>query len=118
MKPYVIKNVKNKGKGLFASRDIKKGEHIVHTDLTKLKSYSIEEINANPKLQSNHCNYVGNGRYVVEYNPSSYMNHFICIRNSSHPPYDTCCNPIHTAIHLLPTYKFLTEASRTFRFSI
>ena len=75
MKPYILKDVKGKGKGIFATRDIKAGEQILHLDLNKLKSYSRKEINENPKLQSNHCDYYGHSRYVIDHSPASYMNH-------------------------------------------
>ena len=75
MKSYLIKKTFKKGECLFANRNIKKGEMILHTDLTKLKSYSEKEINNNPKLQSDHCDYVGKMRYVIDDSPHSYMNH-------------------------------------------
>ena len=75
MKLYIIRKVKGKGKGVFATRNIISGDKIMHLDLTNLKSYSLKEINQNPKLQSNHCDYVGHGRYVIDFSLSSYMNH-------------------------------------------
>jgi len=75
MKKYLVEKTDKKGKGLFASKDIKKGELIFSVDLSKEKSYSRNEINNNPKLQSDHCDYIGNNNYVVSFHPYSYMNH-------------------------------------------
>jgi len=75
MQSYKIKKAGSKGKGLFATRNIKKGEKILHCDLTKLKSYSLKEIKENPKLQSNHCDYVGHSCYAIDFSSASYINH-------------------------------------------
>ena len=53
MKRFIIKKAKT-GKGLFAAKNIKKGEKLFSIDLTKLKSYSRKEMNENPKLQTEH----------------------------------------------------------------
>jgi hypothetical protein len=47
MKDFAIRKTQNKGEGVFALRDFKKGEHIFHVDLTKLERYSVQEINSN-----------------------------------------------------------------------
>jgi SET domain-containing protein len=75
MKLFVVKRAGGKGNGLFAYRDITKGRKIFDVDLSKKKSYSEKEIAKNPKLQSNHCDYFGRGRYVISFHPYSYMNH-------------------------------------------
>jgi len=75
MKDYIIKKTRDKGLGLFALRDFKRGEHIFHVDLTKLKKCTVKEIDGNPKLDGDHSDYVGHGKYVVNHSPASYMNH-------------------------------------------
>lgn len=75
MKSVIIRKAGKKGKGLFANRDFKKGEKIMHVDLTRLKSFTKKEMDKNPKLQSEHCDYVGNDRYVISFHPYSYINH-------------------------------------------
>ena len=92
MKLFVIKKVGGKGKGLFVNKDIKKGQKIFAVDLSKKKSYSSKEIAQNPKLQSNHCDYFGRGRYVISFHPYSYMNH--------------SCNP-----NILVKYKSIAKSN-------
>jgi len=75
MKKYMIKKTKGKGNGLFASKGIKKGELIFSVDLSKQKVYTAKEIRDNPKLQSDHCDYIGKGKYIISFHPYSYMNH-------------------------------------------
>jgi hypothetical protein len=75
METYSIKRTKFTGNGLFASKDIKKGELILHVDLSRDKTYSRKEISSNPKLQSEHCDYAGRGKYTISFHPYSYMNH-------------------------------------------
>lgn len=75
MKKYAAKKAGKKGKGLFATKNIKKKELILKVDLSKQKTYSRKEIDENPKLQSNHCDYIGRGKYVISFHPYSYMNH-------------------------------------------
>ncbi len=71
MKKFLIKKSKT-GKGLFAARNIKKVEKLFSIDLTKQKSYSRKEM---AELNSDHCDYVGRGRYVISFHPYSYINH-------------------------------------------
>jgi len=75
MKKFIIKKAGKRGKGLFAKTNIKKGEIVVRKNLTKFKSYSRKEIDKNSKLQSDHCDYVGRGRYVIDTSPVSFINH-------------------------------------------
>lgn len=74
---YEIKEIPGKGKGLFATRQIEKDEHIFHNDLSKLPYYSLEELNKHPQYEEyhDHSDYVGNGQYVIDLSPVSFMNH-------------------------------------------
>ncbi len=74
---YEIKETKSKGKGVFISRSIKKGEYLFHLDLTLLQSYTLNEISQNPELSqvAEHSDYIGNGKYVIDLSPPSYINH-------------------------------------------
>ncbi|MGB3478452.1 MAG: SET domain-containing protein-lysine N-methyltransferase [bacterium] len=75
MKNYVkIGKSKIQGKGLFATTDIKKGTHIFHLNLTGLKTYTSKEIAASG-IDSEHWDYVGHSRYVLDNSPAAYMNH-------------------------------------------
>lgn len=75
MKSVIIKEVKGKGNGLFANRDFKKGELIFHHDKSKLKRYSLKELEKFPEDKQQHADYVGNDKYVLDFHPCSYMNH-------------------------------------------
>jgi SET domain-containing protein len=75
LKTFIITDTLDKGLGVFASRDVKKGEHIFHVDLRGLKKYSVDEIDENPELEGDHADYVGRGKYVIDHSPASYMNH-------------------------------------------
>lgn len=74
---YDIKKSTIKGKSVYATRDIVKNEHLFHIDLNQLPSYTLDEIAGNPKLDAkgDHSDYVGNGRYVIDFSPASYINH-------------------------------------------
>ena len=76
---YRIEHTPGKGYGVFAARDIRQGEHIFHVDLRGLKRYTPDElereVQAHPEIDGDHANYVGNGKYVIEETPASYMNH-------------------------------------------
>lgn len=75
MKNFVIKKSRIKGKGVFTNKDIKKGEKIFNFSLNILRKYSSEEIKRIKKINKEHLDYVGNGKYVVDYSTASYMNH-------------------------------------------
>lgn len=74
---FEIRKIKNKRKGVFATRKILKGEHIFHKDLTKLPSYTLDEISKHPLWEeySDHSDYLGNGKYVIDISTTSYINH-------------------------------------------
>ncbi|GAI30526.1 unnamed protein product [marine sediment metagenome] len=71
-KTYLIKKSRKKGKGTFATRDIKKGELIMMRDYSKLKRYKLGD---RTLRKSNHVDYVGNKEYVIDKSPNSYINH-------------------------------------------
>lgn len=71
MKSFVIKNAGSKGKGVFVTRNICKGEHVIKCDLTKLKEYKVEDI----EIESDHWDEAGGGKWVLDYSPASYINH-------------------------------------------
>jgi SET domain-containing protein len=45
-----IRETEEKGYGLFAARDIKKGEHILRIDLRPLKRYTLQELEEHEEL--------------------------------------------------------------------
>lgn len=74
---YEIKSSRIQGKGVFAIQNIMKNSRLFHLNLDLLPSHSLEEIDNDPRLKVNgdHSDYVGNGRYVIDLSPPSYMNH-------------------------------------------
>lgn len=73
MENVIVEKSPIHGFGLFAPRNITKGAHILHKDLTKLRKYTLEEVNANPN--GDHSDYVGHGKYVIDYSAGAYFNH-------------------------------------------
>ncbi|MFA5992699.1 MAG: SET domain-containing methyltransferase [Candidatus Pacearchaeota archaeon] len=73
MKEVIIKKTGKKGKGLFANKDFKEGKLIFHHDKSKLRKYSSDEISKMP--DNDHADYVGHGKYIIDFHPCSYMNH-------------------------------------------
>lgn len=74
-KDVIVKDAGGKGKGLFANRNFKKGEIILFNDLTKIKKrFTLKEIKES-SIDSEHWDYVGRGKYVLDYSPESYVNH-------------------------------------------
>jgi len=75
MNNVVVKKAGKKGKGLFAARDFEKGQIILHNDMTKIKKkYTIKEIRESG-IDSDHWDYIGRGKYILDYSPESYVNH-------------------------------------------
>jgi len=76
---YALKPSSGKGVGVFAVQDIRKGERLFHVDLRVFTSYTLAEleevVQKNPKLDGDHANYLGHGKYVLEETPAAYMNH-------------------------------------------
>lgn len=75
MKKFIIKKFGNKGKGVFVLREYKRGDKIFHVNIGNLKKYTTEDINKNKGINKNHLDYVGKGKYVVDYSMASFMNH-------------------------------------------
>lgn len=79
MADVVVKDSKTEGKGVYASRDFKKGEVIIkwHPEATFTK----EKMSKYSESEQNHTSYVGNGKYVLMGIPERYVNHS-CSPNS------------------------------------
>ena len=79
MKPFIIKKAGVKGRGVFATKDIKKGEHVIYRDLSKLKPYSVKDIPKHPLAKNpkfaDHWDEAGRGKWVLDLSPASYVNH-------------------------------------------
>ena len=75
MKSLIVKKTSGKGKGVFANRDFKKGEKIMHNDMSKLKKLTLKEISKFPKEKRIHSDYAGKGKYVIDMSTFSYVNH-------------------------------------------
>ncbi len=71
----LIKPAGKKGKGVFAARDIKKGEIIHKVDYKGLKIVKKEDISKLSEKDQNHIDYIGEGKYVVGYSAIFLVNH-------------------------------------------
>jgi SET domain-containing protein len=76
---FELKRAAGKGYGLFATRDINQGEHILRIDLRPLRRYTLKELEEHleehEELDGDHSDYVGHSQYVIDHSPGSYMNH-------------------------------------------
>jgi len=72
MKPVVIRETEKKGKGIFATRNFKKGETVLKF---KIRPITKEQAKKLSKDDKNHLGYAGEGRYFVMRPPERFMNH-------------------------------------------
>ncbi|MEJ2353693.1 MAG: hypothetical protein P8Y03_28265 [Anaerolineales bacterium] len=72
---FVLKKTPNKGYGLFAARGIHKEERIFHVDLTSLRKYTLGEFERLPRLDGDHADCAGHGKYVIDDSLRCYLNH-------------------------------------------
>ena len=73
MKKVIVKASGIEGKGLFAARDIKKGEVIVVWRPKKI--VSVKGLKKLPRDEADHTTPTGDGRYIVMGVPERYINH-------------------------------------------
>ncbi|RLC52102.1 MAG: hypothetical protein DRI23_00925 [Candidatus Cloacimonadota bacterium] len=76
---FEIKGIPGKGKGVYSKQFITAGTEIFYHDLNELPKLRLHEIDDyiihNTHLDGDHTDYVGNGFYVIDMSPVSYMNH-------------------------------------------
>ncbi len=73
---FIIKKSGKKGKGVFANRNIKTGKIILNKNYIKTKQvFTKKEFKKLSKEDKNHLDYIGKGKYVVDYSPASIVNH-------------------------------------------
>ena len=81
MKKATVRNAGGKGQGVFATRSIAAGETILRNDIRSKRRYSPKEIDAivaSGKLSgmdTDHWDYIGHGKYVLDFSAMSYVNH-------------------------------------------
>lgn len=81
MAGVIVRKARGKGKGVFANRDFAEGEIVLRNDITGLRRYSLRELNGliaagkMTRKKTEHCDYIGHGKYVLDFSPSSYINH-------------------------------------------
>jgi SET domain-containing protein len=75
MAKCAVRGTEGKGQGLFATRDIHKGEHILRIDLRPLTRYTLQQLEDHGELDGDHADYAGRGKYVIDHSAGSYMNH-------------------------------------------
>ncbi len=96
MQIYQVKLTTHKGYGVFAVRDIKAGERIFQVDRSKLRKYTVAEIDANTEIDGDHADYVGKGQYVIDESPASYVNHS-CEPNCYYKMWSIARKDLHAA---------------------
>ena len=72
-KNVIVKQTKKKGKGIFATRDFKKGEIVLRMNIRKI--ISKKDISKLSKDDKGHLGYIGQGRYFVIKFPERFLNH-------------------------------------------
>jgi hypothetical protein len=59
MANYILKEISEKGYGVFAAQDIRQREHIFHVDLNGFEKYTLAEleraVEENPELDGDHA---------------------------------------------------------------
>jgi len=73
MGKVIIKKTKNKGLGVFASRNIKEGEKV--TVWHPKKIISEDEMKTLPKDEQDHTTLTGDGNYIIMGEPERFVNH-------------------------------------------
>lgn len=73
IKDIIVKEIKGKGKGVFALRDFKKGEFIFRS--RKGKIIKLIDIPKLSKEKENHINQIAKGVFEVQIPPECYVNH-------------------------------------------
>lgn len=72
----IVKSAGKKGRGVFANQNFEKDDVILTADYSKRKDrVSRKDISRLSQEDQNHLDYVGRGRYVVDYSPISMINH-------------------------------------------
>ncbi len=71
-----IKNTAKKGKGVFATRNFKKESTLLHVNLSgSNRIISKKDINKLSLKDRSHLDYMGKGKYAIDYSIFSYINH-------------------------------------------
>lgn len=79
---FYIKSSPVEGSGLFAKRNIKKGEVILKYNILKSCKRIVDKSEIdNLGRDGDHLDYLGNGKYAIDYSPMSLVNH-LCNPNS------------------------------------
>jgi len=73
MSDIVVKTSQIDRKGIFASRDFKKGETVTVWDTSHI--ISPDEYDKQPEDVKEHISNLGNGQYLIVQEPESFINH-------------------------------------------
>lgn len=73
MANVIIKKSRIERKGVFATRDFKKGEVVLQWKIKKILSK--KEAKNVPDDEKRYLSYIGNGQYIVQQPPERYVNH-------------------------------------------
>ena len=71
----IIKNIGRKGKGVFAAKNFKKGDIILHSLYKNQKVYTKSDLIKLPIKKRDRANYIGDGKYVIDLSLIGMVNH-------------------------------------------
>lgn len=74
MTDVIIKKSKIQGKGVFAAKDVKKGEIVIDWSTCSI-SLTQSEVDQLPSNKKKYVSYAKNGKYVLFSSPGKYVNH-------------------------------------------
>lgn len=72
MSKVVVKKAGKKGKGVYAAKNLRKGEHIL---VMKGKILTTAELVKSSNYNNNHCTPIGKDKYMVFGSPEKFINH-------------------------------------------
>ena len=69
----IVKNAGKKGKGVFATNPIKKGQVVIKWNIKH--ELNRDDLRSLSRYDKDHLNYIGRGKYIVMSSPEKFVNH-------------------------------------------
>ncbi len=105
IKNIVVKETKNKGRGVFALKDFKKGDVVVDwsTCSTILSEINVKRL---PKNKKKYTSYLGKRKWVLFRSPGKYMNHSCDPNTKAIKGADVAVRPINKGEEITVDYIY------------